>query len=343
MSSEFRLTLLHSLACANLLPPHRYYAPQEVHAPLEETPSADPSQAVCAGAPKAPSPIGDEVTAFRHSLCTMASDMDASIGAITATLEAKGMWEHTLLWLTGDNGGMTYGAAALGLPPIAVGASSNCISQRPRTLARTPAVEPQLSSLSCRAPAVEPQLLSPSCRTPAVEPQGGLMPFSFGPSALAFPGLRRPPTLPPPMGSTSLITAGVLASLFAFAFASLLGAGPLRGGKATLFEGGVRVASFVSGGMVPQAARGTTMDGLIQHVDIPSTMAKLAGAEWTLGTPDGLNMWPVHLPEASKPEGCPHGCLFSAFSGGAPRRVFASQRASHTCPSPSLLCQALTD
>ena len=171
MSSEFRLTLLHSLACANLLPPHRYYAPQEVHAPLEETPSADPSQAVCAGAPKAPSPIGDEVTAFRHSLCTMASDMDASIGAITATLEAKGMWEHTLLWLTGDNGGMTYGAAALGLPPIAVGASSNCISQRPRTLARTPAVEPQLSSLSCRAPAVEPQLLSPSCRTPAVEPR----------------------------------------------------------------------------------------------------------------------------------------------------------------------------
>jgi len=209
-----------------------------VHAPLEETPSADPSQAVCAGAPKAPSPIGDEVTAFRHSLCTMASDMDASIGAITATLEAKGMWEHTLLWLTGDNGGMTYGAAALGLPPIAVGASSNW---------------------------------------------------------------------------------------------------PLRGGKATLFEGGVRVASFVSGGMLPQAARGTTMDGLIQHVDIPSTMAKLAGAEWTLGTPDGLNMWPVHLPEASKPEGCPHGCLFSAFSGGAPRRVFASQRASHTCPSPSLL------
>jgi arylsulfatase A-like enzyme len=54
---------------------------------------------------------------------------------------------------------------------------------------------------------------------------------------------------------------------------------PLRGGKATLFEGGVRGVSFVSGGFVPVTARGATRTQLMQHVDIPVTMAKLAGGD----------------------------------------------------------------
>ena len=66
---------------------------------------------------------------------------------------------------------------------------------------------------------------------------------------------------------------------------------PLRGGKATLFEGGVRGVSFVTGGYVPASARGATRTALMQHVDIPTTMAKLAGAPWTRGTPDGLDIW----------------------------------------------------
>jgi len=107
-------------------------------------------------------------------------------------LKAKGMWENTVLWLTTDNGGMTYGVKADGLPPIAVSTSSNW---------------------------------------------------------------------------------------------------PLRGGKATLFEGGVRGVSFVAGGFLPDAARGRTRTELMQHVDIPATMAKLAGANWAQGTPDGLDMW----------------------------------------------------
>ena len=85
---------------------------------------------------------------------------------------------------------------------------------------------------------------------------------------------------------------------------------PLRGGKATLFEGGVRGISFVAGGALPASARGKETTELMQvglcclevmlrsaadhdrqqHVDIPATMAALAGAEWS-NSVDGLNVW----------------------------------------------------
>merc|ERR1719262_58673 len=52
---------------------------------------------------------------------------------------------------------------------------------------------------------------------------------------------------------------------------------PLRGGKTALFEGGVRGVSFLTGGVVPAAARGTQYHGLLQHVDIPATMATFGG------------------------------------------------------------------
>ena len=182
-----------------------YLSLQEVHAPLEETPD-EPSRAACVGAPPVPSPLGPKVTAFRHTLCEMAANVDSFLGDFVSRLEAKGMWNHTLFWLTTDNGGMTYGSAALGLPPVAVGVSSNW---------------------------------------------------------------------------------------------------PLRGGKTTLFEGGVRGVSFVSGGIVPVTARGTTVEGLMQHVDVPLTMAKLAQANWTLlcddGMCDALDMWPTIMNRAPSP------------------------------------------
>mmetsp|Transcript_69104 Transcript_69104/g.114875 ORF Transcript_69104/g.114875 Transcript_69104/m.114875 type:complete len:400 (+) Transcript_69104:24-1223(+) len=167
-----------------------YFAHQEIHAPLED-PLESHSRMACTGE-NVTSPIGAGATAGRHTLCTMASNVDAAIGTFVDLLKGKGMWESTLLWLTTDNGGMTYGIEADGAPPIAVSTSSNW---------------------------------------------------------------------------------------------------PLRGGKGTLFEGGVRGVSFVSGGLLPDAARGKTRTELIQHVDIPATMAKLAGAEWSRGTPDGLDVW----------------------------------------------------
>ena len=41
---------------------------------------------------------------------------------------------------------------------------------------------------------------------------------------------------------------------------------PLRGGKYSPWEGGVRVAAFVSGGALPPAVRGTRQQGLIHGV-----------------------------------------------------------------------------
>jgi arylsulfatase B/arylsulfatase I/J len=173
-----------------LTPMFMYFAHQELHAPDEEPPDSVSLQACATYEPA--SPIGQEASTLRKTLCSMASNVDAAIGRFVDMLKAKAMWEDTLFWLTTDTGGMTYGIAADGIGPIARSASTNW---------------------------------------------------------------------------------------------------PLRGGKATLFEGDVRGVSFVCGGFVPIAARGTSRSELMQHVDIPATMAKLAGAEWTVGTPDGMNVW----------------------------------------------------
>ena len=57
---------------------------------------------------------------------------------------------------------------------------------------------------------------------------------------------------------------------------------PLRGGKHSLWEGGVRVRSFVSGSAVPAAARGTVWDGLAHSSDWVSKEEKnrTAVTEW---------------------------------------------------------------
>jgi len=64
---------------------------------------------------------------------------------------------------------------------------------------------------------------------------------------------------------------------------------PLRAGKGTLFEGGVRGVSFVTGGYLPESAYGKTVEGLLQHVDIPQTLASVAGT--SIPNTDGFNVW----------------------------------------------------
>lgn len=73
---------------------------------------------------------------------------------------------------------------------------------------------------------------------------------------------------------------------------------PLRGGKQTAWEGGVRVAAFVSGGFLPAAVRGSFRDGYIHACDWYPTFIALAGGDPTdenaRGVPavDGVDMWP---------------------------------------------------
>ena len=76
---------------------------------------------------------------------------------------------------------------------------------------------------------------------------------------------------------------------------------PLKGGKFSDWQGGVRVNAFVSGGYLPQKMRGQKTEGYIHIADWYSTFCALAGvdptdksaAEAKLPPIDSLNMWPL--------------------------------------------------
>eukprot|EP00040_Diaphanoeca_grandis_P027589 m.157279 g.157279 ORF g.157279 m.157279 type:complete len:561 (-) comp31048_c0_seq1:97-1779(-) len=76
---------------------------------------------------------------------------------------------------------------------------------------------------------------------------------------------------------------------------------PLRGGKFSDWEGGIRVNAFVSGGFLPPAMRGTLQTGLVAGWDWYATVAALAGVDPTdekaakAGLPpiDSHNLWPL--------------------------------------------------
>ena len=89
---------------------------------------------------------------------------------------------------------------------------------------------------------------------------------------------------------------------------------PLRAGKATLFEGGVRGVGVLGGGALPGAARGKRYGGLAHAVDVAPTLVEGAGvvvagagAGAVLGTGkgkskvkrvfggDGVSFWPAVL------------------------------------------------
>jgi len=76
---------------------------------------------------------------------------------------------------------------------------------------------------------------------------------------------------------------------------------PLRGGKLSDWEGGIRVNAFVSGGAVPHTMRGKELDHYIHIADWYATLCAVAGANPTdeiaakAGLPpiDSINMWPL--------------------------------------------------
>ena len=76
---------------------------------------------------------------------------------------------------------------------------------------------------------------------------------------------------------------------------------PLKGGKGSDWQGGVRVNAFVSGGFLPDKMRGQKTEGYIHMADWFATFCALAGVDPTdkkaakakLPPIDSLNMWPL--------------------------------------------------
>lgn len=83
---------------------------------------------------------------------------------------------------------------------------------------------------------------------------------------------------------------------------------PLKGGKNSNWEGGIRVNALVSGGFLPNNARGTKTEGLITGWDWYATFAKLAGEDPTdhaarmAGLPpiDSYDMWPMIIGQSKE-------------------------------------------
>jgi len=66
---------------------------------------------------------------------------------------------------------------------------------------------------------------------------------------------------------------------------------PLRAGKCTTFEGGVRGFAFITGGKVPEHLRGTTNHELLSLTDVVTGQTAMAGVSSDEHTTDGINLF----------------------------------------------------
>jgi arylsulfatase A-like enzyme len=88
--------------------------------------------------------------------------------------------------------------------------------------------------------------------------------------------------------------------------------GPLREGKGSLLEGGIRVPFFVH--WPDGLSGGKVYDGLVSALDIAPTALAVAGGEAAAGQFDGVNLLPYLT---GKAEGSPHDALFWREAEGA--------------------------
>jgi len=86
---------------------------------------------------------------------------------------------------------------------------------------------------------------------------------------------------------------------------------PLRGGKVSQFDGGIRVVSIASGGVIPRAMAGTTWHGYVHISDWYATFCELAGVSTfdrlaamqdpPLPEVDSVSAWPVLSGKTTEP------------------------------------------
>lgn len=74
---------------------------------------------------------------------------------------------------------------------------------------------------------------------------------------------------------------------------------PLRAGKGTLYEGGVRGVAAISGGVIPRAQRGLLCPALAHAVDFPATVMARAGV--SIAGLDGRDLFVAALANCTNP------------------------------------------
>mmetsp|Transcript_29342 Transcript_29342/g.68075 ORF Transcript_29342/g.68075 Transcript_29342/m.68075 type:complete len:689 (+) Transcript_29342:92-2158(+) len=66
---------------------------------------------------------------------------------------------------------------------------------------------------------------------------------------------------------------------------------PLKGGKYSDFEGGVRTNTFISGGFIPASSRGKVHNGIVSIADWYTIFSELAGVDPTDSQAEAANPW----------------------------------------------------
>merc|ERR1719503_232407 len=66
---------------------------------------------------------------------------------------------------------------------------------------------------------------------------------------------------------------------------------PLKGGKFSDFQGGVRTNAFMSGGFIPERMRGTAFSGIISVADWYGTFIEFAGVDVQDAKAEAANDW----------------------------------------------------
>jgi len=104
---------------------------------------------------------------------------------------------------------------------------------------------------------------------------------------------------------------------------------PLRGGKYSDWEGGVRTNAFISGGFVPKARRGTTFSGVVSIADWYGTLCELAGVDMMDHVAERANEWlrPRGLPLLHPVESVPQWGFIVNGTNGRPEVLHLSQNA----------------